>query len=123
MATGHGWGGASPPVSATPRWLAPPPELFRSSPSLSWKTEDQRAVFSDRNAVLKVGGTLLVFGDHRPAVLQNDDLVRALVDHRFNGQHQSRFELNAPSVCDVVQNDGLLMQTAANTVPGKFLNQ
>ena len=79
-------------------------------------------MFCDRHAVLKMGGTLPVLGNHRPAVLQHHNLVCTLIYHWLDGQYQTGFQEDAAPVGDVVENRRLFMKTLTNAVTGELFH-
>src|SRR5256885_9281814 len=50
-------------------------------------------LFRSRNGVFKMGGRLSVRGDDRPAVVQDLHFVGSEIDHRFNRNDESGFDL------------------------------
>ena len=53
--------------------------------------EDFVAGFGNQNFVFPLGGEGTVFGNHRPAVVEDTQVAFALVDHRFDGKNHTRF--------------------------------
>lgn len=53
--------------------------------------EDFVAGFGHQDFVFPLGGEGAVFGNHRPAVVEDTQVAFALVDHRFDGKNHTRF--------------------------------
>src|SRR5581483_6580130 len=93
-----------------------------SLPSSVLLSQNQRAVFCDGDAVLKVSAVAAVLGDRGPLVVQQLGARLADVHHGLDGQHHAFAQLRSLTAIAEVRNLRLFVQLRTDAVTDELAN-
>src|SRR5437867_12897227 len=77
------------------------PRILRTS-QLNFR-QNFGTVGGNGNGVLKMRRMLSIRGDNGPAVFEDFDLIGSQIDHRLDGENETRLDFRTLAVLDIIQ--------------------
>src|SRR3954467_7880499 len=68
------------------------------------------------NGVFEMSRRLPIQSDHSPSIIENSNLFRTQVDHRFDGNNKAWLDLRPSSALQIIQNRRIFMKGAPNSM-------